>query len=286
MSIFHFHLKNTKETSKLWHSLMSRMEGKNFSMKTKLRKVQKMTILAYLKILYEGSCWEQLDKGWHSPTSAGSPSSPDANPFPDDSEGDVLQPWRIVIITIATLWETRSRQTQRFSVTKSQGSSSTRSSKLPSPCLCGWDGHRRSPCNRPTGPACTGGTTAGQVPWARVWDPQRRTEESQWAGALGLGKALLGPREHMEPWEQWRNSLFPANSPGQLFSYFAWSLWFLHLPLCPSSPSWEEILARALYPSAGLCSDSQLEIRACWGAFSNIGLFLGKGLLWGKGKGT
>ena len=82
---------------------MARTEGKSFSMKTKLRKVQKMTILAYLKILYEGSCWGQLDKGWHSPTSAGSPSSPDANPFPDDMEGDVLQPWRMVIITIATL---------------------------------------------------------------------------------------------------------------------------------------------------------------------------------------
>ena len=163
MSIFHFHCKNTKEASKLWHSLMARTEGKSFSMKTKLRKVQKMTILAYLKILYEGSCWEQLDKGWHSPTSAGSPSSPDANPFSDDMEGDVLQPWRMVIITIATLWETRNRQTQHFSVTESQGSSSTRSSKLPSPCLFGWGGHRRSPCNRPTGPACPAGTNCGSI---------------------------------------------------------------------------------------------------------------------------
>ena len=65
-----------------------------------MRKVQKVT---YLKILFAGRCWEQLDKGGHSLTSAASPNSPDANPFPDDKEGDVLQPWRMVIITIATL---------------------------------------------------------------------------------------------------------------------------------------------------------------------------------------
>ena len=58
-----------------------------------------------------------------------------------------------MVITIAILLETRNHQTQCFSETESQGYSSTRSSKLPSPCLCGWDGHRRSPCNRPTGPA-------------------------------------------------------------------------------------------------------------------------------------
>ena len=119
---------------------MPRIQGKSFSMKIILTKVQKMTILPYLKILFAGRCWEQLDKGWHSPTSEASPSSPDANPFPDDTEGDVLQPWRMVIITIAILLETRNRQTQRFSETESQDYSSTRSTKLPSPCLCGW-GH-------------------------------------------------------------------------------------------------------------------------------------------------
>jgi hypothetical protein len=81
---------------------MPRIEGKSFSVKTKLRKVQKVTILTYLKILFVGRGWEQLDKGWHSPTPAASPSSPDANTFPDDTEGDVLQPWRMVIITTAS----------------------------------------------------------------------------------------------------------------------------------------------------------------------------------------
>ena len=57
-----------------------------------MRKVQKVTILTYLKILFVGRGWEQLDKGWHSLTSAASPSPPDANPFPDDMEGGVLQP--------------------------------------------------------------------------------------------------------------------------------------------------------------------------------------------------
>ena len=64
---------------------------------------QKVTILTYLKILFTGRCWEQLDKGWHSPTPAASPSSLDANFFPGDTEGDILQPWRMVIITIDTL---------------------------------------------------------------------------------------------------------------------------------------------------------------------------------------
>ena len=54
-----------------------------------MRKVQKVTILTYLKTLFG--------------TSAASPGSPDAKPFPDDTEGDVLQPWRMVIITIAAL---------------------------------------------------------------------------------------------------------------------------------------------------------------------------------------
>ena len=107
MSTFHVQCKNTEETSKLWHSLMPRIERKSFSVETKLRKVQKVKILTYLKILFAGRCWEQLDKGWHGPTSAASPSSPDSNPFPNDMEGDVLQPWRMVIITIATIWETR-----------------------------------------------------------------------------------------------------------------------------------------------------------------------------------
>ena len=82
---------------------MPRIEGKSFSVETKLRKVQKVTILTYLKILFVGRGWEQFDKGWYSPTSAASPSSPDANPFADDTERDVFQPWRMVIITIDTL---------------------------------------------------------------------------------------------------------------------------------------------------------------------------------------
>lgn len=183
-----------------------------------------MTILAYLKILYAGSCWEQLDKGWHSPASAGSPSSPDANPFPDDMEGDVLQPWRMVIITIATLSETRNRQTQRFSVTESQGSSSTRSSELPSPCLCGWDGHRRSPCNRPTGPARPAGTTCGS---SALSSSTRSTKENR---GVPVGRsprpgqgAAGAPGAHGTTGAL-RKLPFPANSPGQLCSHFAWSL--------------------------------------------------------------
>ena len=54
MSIFHFQYNNTKEALKLWHSLMPRIEGKNFPVETKLRKVQKVTILTYLKILSGG----------------------------------------------------------------------------------------------------------------------------------------------------------------------------------------------------------------------------------------
>ena len=82
---------------------MPRIEGKSFSVETKLGKVQKVTILTYLKILFVGRGWERLDKGWHSPTPAASPSSLDANFFPGDTEGDILQPWRMVIITIDTL---------------------------------------------------------------------------------------------------------------------------------------------------------------------------------------
>ena len=143
---------------------MPRIEGKSFSVETKLRKVQKVTILTYLKILFVGRGWEQLDKGWHSPTSAASPSSPDASPFPDDMEGDVLQPWRMVIITIAILLETRNHQTQCFSETESQGYSSTRSSRLPSQHLCGWDGHCRSPCNRPMALPAQWAPTPGKAP--------------------------------------------------------------------------------------------------------------------------
>ena len=152
MSIFHFQCNNTEETSKLWHSLMPRTEGKIFSVETKEKSVENDSF-DLLKILFAGSCWKQLDKAWHNLTSAASPSSPDANPFPDDTEGEVIQPWRMVIITIAILLETRNHQTQSFSETESQCYSLTRSSKLPSLHLCGWDGHRRSPCNRPTGPA-------------------------------------------------------------------------------------------------------------------------------------
>ena len=57
MSIFHFQCNNTKEALKLWHSLMPRIEGKSFSVETKLRKVQKVTILTYLKILSGGKVW-------------------------------------------------------------------------------------------------------------------------------------------------------------------------------------------------------------------------------------
>ena len=243
-----------------------------------------MTILPYLKILFGGRCWEKLDKGWHSPVSAASPSSPDASPFPDDMEGDVLQPGRMVIITIAILLETRNHQTRCFSEIESQGYGSTRSSRLPSQHLCGWDGHRRSPCNRPMALPAQWAPTAGKAPWARAWDPPRRTEESQSAGAPGSGKALLGPREPVEPREQWGNFLFLPNGPGELCSHFAWSLWFLPLPLLPSSPSWQEILARALYTSAPLCNDWRLEIRACCGVFSDSGLFWGKDWFRERGK--
>ena len=80
-----------------------------------------------------------------------------------------------MVITIAILLETRNHQTQCFSETESQGYSSTRSSKLPSPCLCGWDGHRRSPCNRPTGSAPRAGTNCGS---SALSSNTRSTKES------------------------------------------------------------------------------------------------------------
>ena len=118
---------------------MPRIEGKSFSVETKLRKVQKVTILTYLKILFVGRGWEQLDKGWHSPTSAASPSSPDANPFTDNAEGDVFQPWRMVIITIATSERPGIPPNQHFSEIQSHGSSSTRCSNLPFLCPRNWE---------------------------------------------------------------------------------------------------------------------------------------------------
>ena len=118
---------------------MPRIEGKSFSVETKEKSVENDSS-GLVKISFAGSCWAQLHRGWHSLTSAASPSSPGANPVPDDMEGGVLQPWRMVIITIAILLKTRNRQTQRFSETESQDYSSTRSTRLPSPCLCGW-GH-------------------------------------------------------------------------------------------------------------------------------------------------
>ena len=101
----------------------------SFSVETKLRKVQKVTILTYLQILFAERCWEQLDKAWHSLTSAASPSPPDANPFPDDMEGGVLQP----------PWSSPLPPSERPGITQTQyfceteGYSSTRCSKLPSP---------------------------------------------------------------------------------------------------------------------------------------------------------
>ena len=113
MSIFHFQCNNTKEALKLWHSVMPRIEGKSFSVETKEKSVENDSS-GLLKISFAGSCWAQLHRGWHSLTSAASPSSPGANPVPDDMEGGVLQPWRMVIITTATLWETRNPPNSAF----------------------------------------------------------------------------------------------------------------------------------------------------------------------------
>ena len=64
---------------------MPRIEGKSFSVETKEKSVENDSS-GLLKISFAGSCWAQLHRGWHSLTSAASPSSPGANPVPDALE--------------------------------------------------------------------------------------------------------------------------------------------------------------------------------------------------------
>ena len=74
--------------------------------------------------------------------------------FPDDKEGEVLQPWRMVIITIATLWETRNSPNSALLWNWVQGLQLNKVLKSAFLVPQRPGGHYRTPCNRPAGPAC------------------------------------------------------------------------------------------------------------------------------------
>ena len=175
-----------------------------------------------------GRCWEQLDKGWHSPTPAASPSSPDANFFPGDTEGDVLQPWRMVIITIAALWKTRNppKSALQWNWVPRLQLNKMLKSAFPAPQQPG--GHHRTPCNRAAGLAHPADLSPGPAPWTPTpWTPAPRPPGEpgnlyRQEHPAELGAA--GPRESLGPREQWGNFLFGPDGPGELCRGFAQNL--------------------------------------------------------------
>ena len=122
----------------------------------------------------------------------------------------------------------------------------------------------------PAGPACRA------APWGIR--STERTRGWPWAGAA------TGARRRRGPGRAWgrgnrEETCFSGPLPRRALRRVAQSLWFLHLqildklPLRPSSPSWEKILARAVHTGALECRDWRLEITACCGMFSDSGLF-------------
>ena len=246
-------------------------------METQLRKVQKVTILTYLKVLFAGRCSEQLDNSWHTP-SAASPSSPDANPFPDDTHGGWCSPpWRMVIITIATLWETRNPPNSALLWNWVPGLQLNKVLKVafPVPQLPG--GHRRSPCDRTAGPAHPVGTNSRSS--ASNSGTQSIGENSGVpvgrSPRLGRSRCRQGPGSLWGLWSREKTSFSGRLPRGALLPLHSEPL--ISGPALVSTPRFlgGDFRQSGLHWCC-LCCGWWLEIRTCCGVFSDSGLFLGE----------
>ena len=129
--------------------------------------------------------------------------------------------------------------------------------------------------NAPTAPPTQRDPPPGSAPGTLARDPPGEPR----------GPRPPGPRERVGPTEPWGNFLFGPYCPGQLCRGFAQSLWFLHLFLRSSSPSWEKILARAVYTVPVNAAIDGLKSEHVVVCFQIQDCFLGKRLIQGKGKG-
>ena len=173
-------------------------------------------------------------------------------------------------------------QNQHLSEIQSHGSSSARCSTLPFLRPSDREGATALPVTEQltllSQQTCPGPVTRTPVPHppGEPGSPCRQEPPAE-LGASGAQGARGGPRSSEEP-------LFWGQTAQGSFAVVSLRTWYLHLPLLPSSASWEEVLPRAVYTDTCLCCHWGLEIWACCGMFSDSGLFLGKKTNLGKGE--
>lgn len=145
-------------------------------------------------------------------------------------------------------------------------------------------GRTRIRRNAPTEPPTQGDPPPGSAPGTLARDPpgepgspSRQEPRPRARRRRGSGSAW-GRRSR-------GNFLFGFDCPRQLCRGFAQSLWFLHLLLRSPSPSWEEILARAVYTVPVDAATGGLKSEHVVVCFQIQGCFWGKRLIQGKGTG-